>query len=83
MTNRTRVWLTTGAAVLMLAGGMAATRARAAQPRMEAALASLREARASLREATADKGGHRQKALELIEQAIGQVQAGIDYDRGH
>jgi hypothetical protein len=81
MANRARLWWTTAAVVVLLAGGMAGTGARAGQPKMAAALASLRDARAALREATADKGGHRQKALELIEQAIIQVQAGIDYGR--
>ncbi len=61
--------------------GVLTTHALAGQPKMEAALASLRQAREALREANADKGGHRQKALELIDAAIGQVQAGIEYSR--
>lgn len=81
MTNRLTGWLATGAVIVALAGGMMATRALAGQPRMEEAMQSLRDARAALREATADKGGHRQKALDLIERAIAEVQAGIDYGR--
>jgi hypothetical protein len=33
----------------------------------------------SLRRATPDKGGHKAIAIGLIEQAMGEVQAGIDY----
>jgi hypothetical protein len=68
---------------LAFVAGMLTTYAFAAQPKMEAAMVLLRDARAALREATADKGGHRQKALDLIEEAMKQVQAGIDYGRKH
>jgi hypothetical protein len=76
MTNR---WLLT----TTFLAGMLTTYALAAQPKMEAAMVLLRDARAALREATADKGGHRQKALDLIEEAMKQVQAGIEYGRKH
>ena len=49
------------------------------QGNMEQAIAELRTALHSLREATPDKGGHKAKAVTLIEQAIGEVQAGIDF----
>jgi len=45
---------------------------------MEAALRSLREARASLEKASADKAGHRVKAIDLVSQAIEQVRLGIE-----
>jgi outer membrane lipoprotein-sorting protein len=51
----------------------------AAQPNMEAALAQLQEARASLEKATADKGGHRVKAMKAVDQAIAEVKAGIEF----
>jgi len=51
------------------------------QPNMQAALTHLRNARSNLEKATADKGGHRVKALELVNQAIDEVQKGIDADR--
>lgn len=51
----------------------------AAQPNMEAALASLQQARESLQKATADKGGHRAKAMKAIDEAIAQVKAGIEF----
>ena len=53
------------------------------QPRMQAARADLQAARAQLRNATADKGGHRAKALDQIEAAIAEVNAGIRFDRRH
>lgn len=57
----------------------ASSTAFAAQPNMEAALAQLQEARASLEKATADKGGHRVKAMKAVDQAIAEVKAGIEY----
>lgn len=61
----------------------AAPLAQADQPNMEAALASLQQARASLEKATADKGGHRVKALKAVDEAIAQVKAGIAYAKKH
>ena len=53
------------------------------QPFMEAARADLVKAKAELQLATRDKGGHRAKAASLVNQAIGQVNAGIQYARRH
>lgn len=50
------------------------------QPHMQAALSSLQNAHAQLRRATADKGGHRARAIPLVEQAIAEVRAGIAAD---
>lgn len=50
------------------------------QPHMRAALESLRNARSRLQQATPDKGGHRNRAINLVEQAINETQAGIAYD---
>lgn len=69
--------------VLVLAVGFIAGQLSAAQPHMQAALKNLRQARANLNSASADKGGHRGRALELVNQAIDQVEAGIAYDRRH
>jgi hypothetical protein len=66
---------------LILVGGFVAGRATAAQPHMFAAMDHLRLARKELNLAVADKGGHREKALELVRSAIDEVQAGIDYAR--
>jgi hypothetical protein len=54
---------------------------RADQPHMQAALAALRDARHELEVATPNKGGHRERAIELVEKAIGQVEEGIAYAR--
>lgn len=53
------------------------------QPHMTAARNDLNKADTSLRKATADKGGHRNRALTLISQAIASVNAGIAYDKTH
>jgi hypothetical protein len=47
------------------------------QPHMQAALDNLKNARNNLGQATADKGGHRANALQLIDRAIDQVNLGI------
>jgi hypothetical protein len=66
---------TTSIAMLLLAA-MSFSSAFAWQPHMQAALKHLREARASLERATPNKGGHRERAIELINQAIAQVEEG-------
>ncbi len=53
------------------------------QPHMQAALHHLEEAKRELQEAEHDKGGHRAKALQLTDEAINQVKAGIQYDVSH
>jgi len=55
----------------------------AAQPHMTASIGLLRSARAELAAATPNKGGHRERGLALIDQAIGEVQAGIAFGAGH
>lgn len=53
------------------------------QPNMQAARADLGTAKRQLQRATANKGGHRAKAIGLINSAIAEVNAGIEYDRRH
>lgn len=62
-----------------------ATAAMAAgdQPLMQAARADLQTAKHELQEALPDKGGHRVKAIALVNSAISEVNAGIAYDRRH
>ena len=48
------------------------------QPHMQAALDHLRLAKSNLESATADKGGHRVKAIDYVNQAIDEVKKGID-----
>jgi len=47
------------------------------QPHMRAALRSLEGAKVQLERAAPDKGGHRVKAIQLVNDAITEVQAGI------
>jgi hypothetical protein len=54
-----------------------------AQPHMGEAIALLQSARAELVKATPNKGGHRERALGLIDQAIGEVQAGMNFAGGN
>ena len=61
---------------MLLLAAISFSSAFARQPHMEAALNHLREARASLEKATPNKGGHRERAIELINQAIAQVEEG-------
>ena len=71
------------ALIALLATGFVAGRASADQPRMHAALEHLRAAKADLEAATDDKGGHRRRAIGFVNDAIGQVEKGISYDRRH
>jgi hypothetical protein len=49
------------------------------QPHMSAALEHLKLAEREIDQAESDKGGHRQKAVQLVRQAIAEVQAGMRY----
>ena len=53
------------------------------QPMMRKALRNLEEAKANLQNANDDKGGHRVKAKQLVDEAIDQVQKGIAFDNKH
>jgi len=60
------------------AGTLAVSVASASkQPHMDDAIAALRSAKSALVQAKANKGGHRVKAMELIDAAIGEVEKGI------
>ena len=67
----------------VLVSGFVAGRAHAAQPHMRAALNHLRNARHELELATADKGGHRERAMALVRDAIVEVEAGMEFSREH
>jgi hypothetical protein len=53
--------------------------AEARQGNMDNAIDALREARRALQAATPNKGGHRERAIELVDRAIDQVRQGIDW----
>jgi hypothetical protein len=72
----------TGFAAIGLLGASAKT-ADAYQGNMERALSQLHEALDSLQESTANKGGHRARAMNLVRQAIGETQAGVAFADEH
>jgi hypothetical protein len=74
--NKSTRLMVIGTGVAMVAS-FAAGFALAAQPHMQAALKGLKNSRAELQTAMPDKAGHRVKAIELVDQAIAEVQAGI------
>jgi hypothetical protein len=76
--------------LLMAAGVVAApasaltsTSAVAYQGNMERALSALAAAMDSLQAATPNKGGHRERAMRLIERAMYEVQTGINFANEH
>ena len=77
MLNRTRVF---GVVLLVL---VVTVTAYPEQPRMTAARADLNKAKAQLQNAMRNKGGHRAKAIGLINSAISEINAGIRFDRRH
>lgn len=50
-----------------------------AQPHMQNALSALQNANNQLQQATHNKGGHRERAIELVNQAMSEVKAGMAY----
>ena len=78
-TRRDMLHLAAAGAATVAVLAISTDEAVAYQGNMERALAQLGGALRSLRQATPDKGGHKATAIGLIEQAMGEVQAGIDY----
>jgi hypothetical protein len=72
-----------GALILVIGSVIAAQAATPDQPYMTAALADLQKAKAELQAAMRNKGGHRGKAAVLVNQAIGEVKAGIAFAQRH
>jgi hypothetical protein len=73
-----------GVGALAIATGAGyASYAQMNQPHMQRALNDLQAARAELQAADRDKGGHRTNAVNFIDQAIGEVEAGIAYGNGY
>lgn len=68
------------AVVSAFVGGFATQAFAEKQPMMAKALNNLEEAKRNLENATADKGGHRVKALALVNEAITSVKAGMAFD---
>jgi hypothetical protein len=82
-TRRELGLLATGAVVA--SGLIAAAKPAAAvpQPDMERAREALINSKHLLEAAADDKGGHKIKAVQLIEQAIEEVKAGIEFANTH
>ena len=76
---KARISLAILALLILTVGGLAA----GDQPFMRAARADLITAKSELQKAIPDKGGHRVKAIQLVNQAIAQVNAGMAFDRQH
>ncbi len=81
--RRDFIRLATAGAAAATAIAVSTTTADAYQGNMERALSSLYDALASLREASSNKGGHRVTAMNLIQQAIAETQAGIEFADEH
>jgi hypothetical protein len=64
-------------------GSQSKVQAQERQPHMRAALRHLKEAQEELRAAEHDKDGHGANAMNLVESAITEVDAGIHYADKH
>ena len=73
--------LKTTVVILLSISAFGLNSAFARQPYMDNALHHLREAREALQRAEPNKGGHRERALELVDRAIAQVEEGIRFAR--
>jgi hypothetical protein len=70
------VFIVTGA----INGGLGvACTAGAKQPNIQAARGSLQAAKGELIQARPNKGGHRERAINFVNAAISETEAGINY----
>lgn len=71
--------------VLLACGGgtVVVTGAAGDQPHMAIARDHLAAARGELDRAEPNKGGHRERAIGLVDQAMAEVNAGIEFARTH
>jgi hypothetical protein len=74
---RTTILAVVGAMAISAGAGYSV--AQINQPHMQNALGDLQSAQGELSVALPDKGGHRVAALNLVNQAIGQVRQGMAY----
>ncbi len=85
---RTNLWkistVTLAGALALVIGSGAVNRASAdPQPRMYSALEHLKQAREDLVKARDNKGGHRARAIDHVNEAINEVKAGIEHANKH
>jgi hypothetical protein len=76
-----RYLATAAFSVAITLGSVAGYRALADEPQlhMHAAMHHLEEAKKELDQAAHDKGGHRDKAVDLTQRAMEEVKAGIEF----
>jgi hypothetical protein len=53
------------------------------EPHMSAAYGHLQQARAELERAAPNKGGHRDRAMQAIDQAMQEIEEGEQFDQQH
>lgn len=82
LSRRSAGKLIAAAAIAVPAATLVSQSAAAFEPNMENALHALESAHESLQRASPNKGGHRERALRFVEQAIEQVRAGMAYSGG-
>jgi hypothetical protein len=71
------------ALTLGFAATMNCTASAEGQEEMNEALEHLRQAKGDLSHAATNKGGHRETAIHMIDQAIAEVEAGKAYAKEH
>ena len=82
LSRRSAGKLIAAVALAVPAAGLLSRSAAAYEPNMENALHALENAHTWLQRAEPNKGGHRERALGLIDQAIGEVRAGMAFAAG-
>jgi hypothetical protein len=83
MKMRAKAALVASALVMATGAGYGIGFAQGGQPHMQNALGDLQSARGELQVAEQNKGGHRAAALNLVNQAIVQVEAGLAVGAGY
>lgn len=53
------------------------------EPHMSAAYGHLQQAKDELEKATPNKGGHREKAMQMVDEAMRQIEEGEQYYQQH
>jgi hypothetical protein len=66
-----------GVLAIAVAGSAGYAVGQVHQPHMQKALSDLQDARKELDQASRDKGGHRGRAVQLVDETIGEVHAGM------
>jgi hypothetical protein len=76
------LFLATALSLSMMAT-LTSTACAQGQEEMNEAIEHLRQAKGALEHAAANKGGHRETAIHLVDQAIAEIEAGKAYAREH